>query len=508
MRLTAVLFCVGLLAAQTQPGGQEKGRLEGSVVNAATSQPVARAWVSLNAAKGATVPAGLFTDEAGHFVFAGLAAGEYWIEAQRDSFMRDRGTGLTLASGEEKKDVVLRLTPYGAIAGRVRTEEGDPIPGLRVSVMAYDYRPGGRQLVSRGNAVTNDLGEYRVFELLAGRYAVRTERKGVYSPDEIYQATYFPGTTDPSGAAMLELGAGQELSGSDFTLRRTHTATVRGQVLLPAGASGGHVNAEVNPGRTIAAQDILNARNTFTLRGLPPGSYIIAAAVSVGEKDYRAQRIIQVTTADIEGLELRPAPPVDLNGTFRIEGSAKVKLSQAGISFPGSGRPSVIKDDGTFEIRGLDRMVHRPTVSAPKGLFVKSLRCGNADVTESGVDLTEGGACDLVVILSSNGGRIGGTVEGENGQPANDAAVTLVPQATGRTNLFRSVWSDATGHFELTDVAPGSYRLYAWETVNVNAVMYDPDFVKPFEGQGRSLQIGEGARENVSLKQIGKAAVR
>ena len=57
-------------------------------------------------------------------------------------------------------------------------------------------------------------------------------------------------------------------------------------------------------------------------------------------------------------------------------------------------------------------------------------------------------------------------------------------------------------------IAPGSFRLYAWEAVDFNAVRYDPDFVKPYEDLGRSLEIVEAARENVSLQQIGKSTAR
>jgi len=137
---------------------------------------------------------------------------------------------------------------------------------------------------------------------------------------------------------------------------------------------------------------------------------------------------------------------------------------------------------------------------------VKSMRCGNTDVIESGVDLT-GGGCELVVTLSANSGQIEGNVVDEDEQPAKAASVTLLPQGTKRTDLARFATTDASGHFKIVGVAPGSYRLYAWEHVDdLNAVWYDPDFVKPFETLGRSLQIAEGGRETVSLKRIAKPA--
>jgi hypothetical protein len=168
---------------------------------------------------------------------------------------------------------------------------------------------------------------------------------------------------------------------------------------------------------------------------------------------------------------------------------------------------SIVKDDGTFAFHDVAPDTYRLMVSTPgAGVFVKSMRCGNTDVAESDLDLTGGGGCDLVVTLSANGAQIEGRVEGENGQPAPSTTVTLVAESTRRDDLFKMTMTDASGHFKITGVAPGSYRLYAWEEVDQNAVRYDPDFVRPFESLAKSLQIAEGARESVSLKRIAKSS--
>jgi hypothetical protein len=121
------------------------------------------------------------------------------------------------------------------------------------------------------------------------------------------------------------------------------------------------------------------------------------------------------------------------------------------------------------------------------------------------LDLTAGVGCSLAVYLSANSAQIEGRVEAD-AQPAKGAAVTLVPVGTKRTDLFQSAWSDASGHFKFEGVAPGSYRLYAWESVDPNAVRYDPDYVRPFESQGRNVRVAEGAHESITLKRIGKSA--
>jgi hypothetical protein len=68
--------------------------------------------------------------------------------------------------------------------------------------------------------------------------------------------------------------------------------------------------------------------------------------------------------------------------------------------------------------------------------------------------------------------------------------------------------ADASGHFRIGGLAPGSYKAYAWEEVDVNAVRYDPEFVKPYESSAQTVEIGEGSKETASLKQIKKPADR
>ena len=501
-RFAPVLLCAGLLLAQTE-SPQPRCRVEGTVLNTATSQPVAGTWVTLRARSGVFAAVSSLTDAQGRFAFTDISGGAYWIEAHRDNFLNDSGAPLTLAPGEEKRDLVLRMTPYGVIAGHVRTEEGDPISNLRVDAMVYEHRAGGRQLVSRSSTTTNDLGEYRLFGLIAGKYFLRTEQRNTPGAGEIYPAAYYPGVTDVSGAAPLELGAGQEFRDKDLVLYRTRTWKIRGKVAMPPGASRIVVSLNEN-GMTSTVVD--EPTGAFELRGVAPGAYILTAYGGAGEKTYIARQPIQVTTADIDGIALHLVPYLDLKGVLRIEGPTSIKPSQLRVGWQGS--TSEVREDGTFTFRDLRPDLDRLTVSGAEDLFIKSIRCGPADVTESGVDLTGGAGCDLAIALSANGGQIEGSVEDDQGRPAKAATITLVAQNTRRTDLFKQTTSDAVGHFEFAGIAPGSYRLYAWEAVDFNAVRYDPDFVKPYEASSRGLAIGEGARENVSLKQIAKSAAR
>ena len=512
MRFSPILLCAGLLLAQTKPAAQDTCRVEGEVRNFLTSLPVFRARVTLlrvsspqlPAAPGAPAPpraVSAVTDAEGKFAFAGVAGGGYQIEAQKDNFKYSYAR-LALTAGEEKKSIVLQITPFGVITGHVRNQEGEAIQNVQVNAMAYQYTAGVRQLVTLKGAPTNDLGEYRVFGLERGKYFIAAEPVLDQGADEAYLAMYYPGADDPSGAAPADLDAGQELR-IDFTLRRTHPVTVRGRVVKVIGASSATVvNLFNDQGQSISS--LANQDGNFVLRGVVPSTYTLMGQARVGDKSYRARRPLQVGADDIEGVEIRLAPPVDLNGVVRIEGNTSAKPSRVEVGIRMNGTASV-KDDGTFAFSNLTPDIYRPNVVAPGDLFVKSMQCGDTDVLEFGLDLRSG-TCDFVITLRTNGGQIEGRVDDENAQPAKAATVTLVAEGTQRTDLFKVTSSDASGIFRIVGLAPGRYRLYAWEAVDPNAVRYDPDFVKPFASYARSLQIDEGARESVSLKQIAKPA--
>src|SRR5579864_6512120 len=222
MRLTSALLFSGLLLC-----GQEKCRVAGQVVNSVTNEPVRKSRVTLTRT---TAPGGaaasVITDSGGRFAFPDLDAGGYTILTQRDDFeyqeyprggRTPQGGSFALAPGDEKRDIVIRLVPLGTVSGRIVDEDGDPIRQVQVNLMAYQFNNGRRQLVPRSSGMTNDLGEYRLFEVRHGRYYLKANKQmmGGFGPgpgvDESYASSFHPGSADVTGASLLEIAAGQQM---------------------------------------------------------------------------------------------------------------------------------------------------------------------------------------------------------------------------------------------------------------------------------------------------------
>ena len=139
--MRSALFTIFLFLLQG-PQAQTPSSIEGIVVRAGTSTPIARARVNIGSTQA-------LTDESGRFSFKNLRAGKYRLSASRDGYMpaqygeRARGAQgneITLSAGQEVKDILVPLTPKGAISGRLYDRYGDPVTNAIVQALKYTYQ--------------------------------------------------------------------------------------------------------------------------------------------------------------------------------------------------------------------------------------------------------------------------------------------------------------------------------------------------------------------------------
>ena len=137
--------------------------------------------------------------------------------------------------------------------------------------------------------------------------------------------------------------------------------------------------------------------------------------------------------------------------------------------------------DGTFILNelGLDRY-HATFRGVPDNLYVKSVKLGEGDATEAGLDFRAGRPTGSIEItLGSDGAVLDGVVQDDSGAPSK-GYVALIPDTIlgGHTERLKSTSADETGHFKIQGIAPGNYKIYAWEDIN-SAVYRDPAFASP-----------------------------
>lgn len=98
------------------------------------------------------------------------------------------------------------------------------------------------------------------------------------------------------------------------------------------------------------------------------------------------------------------------------------------------------------------------------------------------------------IVLSPNVSQIEGTVTDDRQQPVSNVQAVLIPDLNReRIELFKAVTTDADGHFVLQGVAPGNYKVFAWEGLE-NFGYFDPELLRRSETLGKSIQVPESSK--------------
>lgn len=512
-----------------RPG--EGGTIEGQVLDQATGAPLRKAALLLRRIEGrpgmGEPPNVATADEAGRFLIKEVPPGRYRLVGERNGYVRQDygarsagrpGTVLTVEAGQRVGPLQLKLTPHSVIAGRVVDEDGDPIPGAQVQALRWAYVDGRRQLNHVGSAQTNDLGEYRVYGLSAGKFVLSTTifsmnaMTVVEKPnqgDQAYTPTFFPGVVDPAAAATFEVPAGTQLRGMDFTLRRVPTVRVRGRVTVQGGALDRPVMVQAFPRglafvggmRRMARTDM---NGVFELKGLAPGSYTVTAEAFEDRRRSSGRVQLDLGAGGAEGIQIALGPGLEVQGEVRVEGQEALpggglyvglRPRNAGV-FPGD-RGGAVKADRTFIVHDVAPEEYRVNVTGvPKNFYLKSALMGDQDILAAGIDLTRSAPGRLVVTLASNGAQV-------EGDTAPGTTVVIWPDSRSQTqmHLYKTAAADQNGRFIITGIAPGEYRLAAFEDVGMGAAQ-DGEYLKQFERSAQTLSAKENGKETKTLKAI------
>jgi hypothetical protein len=518
---------------------EDKCTLEGTVVNAATGEPLKKTRLSLRPIGGQNaVPYGATTDGAGHFLIDDVDPGKYTFSASHNAFVTQsysasgtrQGTSLTLTNGQKLKELTFKLTPQGVIAGRILDEDGDPMANVNIQCLVYGYQRGKKQLMNRNGTGTDDRGEFRLHGLSPGKYLLSATYqspdafvvavdRGTQAPqaEEGYATTYYPNTTTADNASQITITAGGQVTGLNMTLARVRTVRVKGRVNGIAGNSARR-NLMVmllprdNTGMMIPrVMRAVDPQGNFQLRGVTPGSYTLRADLQNDNARFSGRMPLEVGNSNIEGVELNLLPPLELKGRVVVEANGDLAgtrlniMLQPKVNGPMMGNSRAqMQDDLSFQMNNVGLDAYDVTVAGlPDGFYLKSVRLGQQDVTETGVDFSQGVGGELTVTVNPNGGQIDGTVQNEKGEPAASSTITLIPDAEHRelSWMYKTGNTDQNGHFTMKGLRPGKYTVYAWEDIETGAYM-DPDFMKPHESAGEKVEIAEGAHSTVQVKSV------
>jgi hypothetical protein len=138
----------------------------------------------------------------------------------------------------------------------------------------------------------------------------------------------------------------------------------------------------------------------------------------------------------------------------------------------------------------------------PPRLYVKSLKLGPTEILNSRLQI-DGQTGPLEIVLSANGGKASGRVLDATSRPVVGSRVVLVPAPSPRTrlDLYKTAITDSSGRWEVEGIAPGEYRIFAWEEIEADA-WQDAEVLRLYETQGRRLTVYEGEKHELTLRVI------
>jgi hypothetical protein len=434
---------------------------------------------------------------------------------------------LTLVPGQEIDGALFRLVRGAVITGRIADENGEPIAKIGVTALrklsaeeTEEWGPQAQkeQFVGAATVLTDDRGEYRLFDLKPGEYYVKASESDAFavgaedgmnwtvrnSLGTQYAPVFYPGVIQLDQAQPVALAAGEEVR-AEFAMRQVKTVEVAGRVLTADGKAASSATVLLYISDTVGWSNPLNtntnSRGEFTIKGVPPGSYIVSAQQPEEEgRRLFAEQKLEVGNENIDSILLAFTQGATVRGRIIAVGMSLPERVQVmlvpthdrGIQ---SGGSALSKADGSFQMHGVSDGDYALRVyGMEEGWYVKSARLGGEDVLEKGMQVEKGSVGGTLDIgLSSACAQLEGSVT-DHDKPAGGAQVWAKPEPETPYNRMRlkSTSTDQNGHFIFRTLPPGKYRVtakLASVSPDMPATASEPEIVTLGEHDHQTLQL-------------------
>jgi uncharacterized GH25 family protein len=406
-------------------------RLEGQVVDDA-DKPVGGATVVLQS----NPPRTTTTEDDGSFAFDKLVGRTYTLVARAPAGIAGPVTARLTGKTEP---VILQLRGAGAVEVAVTGPSG-PVAGATVELRGLD-----RQSASSG------ADGVAVFaSVVPGGYEVVADAPKLARG----QVTTRVGTGGVTKVTVA-LRSGAPVSGKVMAEGRP----VAGARVVYVGASDWTASGDEQLDAVITAAD-----GTFAFPAMPAGSYRFVARHPPEAPGSSAIVTLDGTTPKTEVL-VELAPGATVRGVVVDAGGAPVPAARVRVGidaqtpFGDGPRQAYTDDSGRFAIAGLPR----------RALLAVAVHEAGSSATVP-VD-TSAGDVDKLELRLDHTGQIAGVVVDAAGEPLEGVQVSAGPDFSGRGDRgafsqwrlrgFPQELTDSAGHFALTGLAPGTYRVRA-----------------------------------------------
>ena len=553
--VAVLAFCI-CAWPQSKPDVQP-ATVQGRVVAAEDGKPLKSARVSLLPLDESLPHSYAQSSDAdGNFAFQAVTPGRYRFVVRRPGYVAQsyRATSgnpanLSLASGQHLDKVLFRMVRAAAIVGKVVDDSDEPVSGVQVEallkakVQGTGMR-GGAQLVPIGMAASNDLGMYRIYGLAPGKYYVAAIDSGLpnfsdmnlmsggvamgldTAQDEIglnkFPPTFYPGTTQPSQAQIVEVKADDEIR-IDFLLQPIKMHSVSGRVTTTSGVPLSDAMVRLRPKEIFGlfsgmeAMAKADSQGQFSVQNVAPGSYVLSAG-TFGERHRLEGTVpVEMIDADLSNIHVIASAGITLRGRLVTDNGRpiptskdiSVSISSVEDEFDEGGGYAEVKPDGTFVSSEVRPGIYAAQVSGlPEGWILSSVRFSNQEVLDSGFKVAAGSeASKLELIVSRSAAQISGTVFSKH-TPLGGAKIFYVREEAGPSYAVTSgssaielpsVEADQNGQFSIKNLRPGKYYLLASAHLTEDISSDEPD-EDEIRNKGEAIELRAKETKQVTLQ--------
>jgi hypothetical protein len=494
----------GAAVKQPSPPASFDCSADGTVVNAVTHEPIARARVNLNVP--GTDGYSTTTDSGGRWTLTGVGCGSAQVQVTRPGFLVSGVAGralmrpIRLASGSPAHDLRTELLPQALVTGKVLDDQGDPVQGAQVHAIAARVVDGRAHFQQAGASASNDIGEYRLANLQPGKYifCVHLNSRPAEARERTMPAdSCYPGPLEGGSASAMDLAAGREAK-VDFNVNQVAAVHIRGTVSGgPEGRGVGVSLLEVIPNADINRPITGSVRDgKFDFR-VAPGSYMLSADYFEQGKRLSARVPVTAGTSDIDDVAVRLDQGFTVTGVIRVASQSSAAPPQFNISLHpaesaiGMGQLKWGADKTTFSFSDMMPGSFRLDANPPSPFYIKSATLAGQDIFENFLPISQS-AGPIEITLRDDGGSVEGDIADSAGQAIAGGVLLL----RGTIRIAAGFAGD-NGHFKLDHLPPGDYTASAWN--DVSQVQYaETEWMRRYGSGGVPVSVAAG--QNVQIK--------
>lgn len=501
---------------------------------------------------------GAFDSNAASGGQSGVLRRSYSFVARKPGYLSDPNRQGNNVQINSSKDVTLSLIPEAVIAGTVALPTAEAPDSITLQLFRRQVQDGRARWVLAGGARSRSDGQFRFADLSAGTYKLLTAElldtdpiyfdpvvsglrsdpfaEGARGPLFGYPPVYYQSALDFETASPIQLSAGQTQIVNLSLVKQTYYR-VKVPVIVPGADDSGGLSVEVyaghkGPGFSLGYNQLHHAVAGM----LPNGTYTIEVT-SFRANGLTGMQTITVKGAPVEGPGIVLAPngliPInvkeeftsaDHTGTYTFSRNGKTSVLNGPRRYLhvtlepaddyGTGRTVSLRDptgpqDEALFIEGAPAGKYWVQVLSSSG-YPASIRSGNLDLQHQPLVVGVGGAASPIEItMRDDTGEISGTVQGVTPPPPGSASGTrggsqsrphvyCIPLADSPGN-FTDIWVHSDGSFESQGLAPGAYRVVAFDHPQAEIEYRNPEALQAFDAKGPVIRVTPGQKESVTV---------